>query len=81
METLPQNIRNLPTYAVPKELFISTTIVLVLFLLGGITLLTVWIIRSCKHIYNYEYISNHEIKVLMEKKMEQIRVDDEEVLN
>lgn len=69
METLPQDIRNLPTYSVPKELFICTTVLLIVMLAGAITLLTVWIVRSCKHIYNYEYISNHEIKVLMEKKL------------
>lgn len=42
---------------------------LILLLLGGITLMTVWIIRSCKHIYNYEYIPYHEFKFYRERKI------------
>ena len=41
----------------------------------------IWIIRSCNHIYNYEYISYHEFKYYREKKIEEIKVSDEEVLD
>lgn len=81
METLPHDIRNLPAYTVPKELFVCTSVILILLLLGGITLIVVWIIRSSKHIYNYEYIPFHEFKFYREKKIENLKVDDEEVLN
>jgi hypothetical protein len=55
--------------------------VIILLLAGTIALATTWIVRSCRHIYNYEYISYIEFKHYREKKIEEIRVDDEEVLN
>jgi len=43
---------------------------------------TVWIIRSCKKIHNYDYVSYHEFKFYQENKIKDMReVGDEEVLD
>jgi len=76
METLPTDIRNLPTYSVPKDLFICTSVLLIFLLVLGLIVTVTWIIRSCKHIYNYEYIPYHDFRIYREKKAEQIKVDD-----
>jgi len=53
-----------------------------IILLGLAVVVTItWIIRSCKHIYNYDYIPYHDFRIYREKKVEQIKVDDEEMLN
>ena len=59
LEILPADIRNLPVYTVTRELFISTTILLIMLLIGAIAFAVVWVVRSCKRIYNYEYIPYH----------------------
>ena len=66
---------------VSNQTFASTSFILISLLIGSIILALVWTIRSCKHIYNYDYIPYHEFKVYREKKIEEIKVDDEEVLN
>ncbi len=59
METLPSNIRKLPTYSVPAEMFICTAIMFILLAITVITITIAWIYRSCKHIHNYEYMAGH----------------------
>jgi AraC-like DNA-binding protein len=59
METLPPNIRNLPTYKVPSELFVCTPIMLILLVVSAITITITWIYRSCKHIHNYSFFAYH----------------------
>lgn len=55
---------------------------LIILLFGGIIMSTVWILRSCRRIYNYEYISYHEFKFYQEKKIKDMReVGEESVLN
>jgi len=76
METLPPNIRNLPTYKVPSELFVCTAIMLILLVVSAITITITWIYRSCKHIHNYEYMAGHEFLVYYNKKEERIRQED-----
>jgi hypothetical protein len=76
METLPPNIRNLPTYKVPTELFVCTAIMFILLVIAAITITITWIYRSCKHIHNYEYMAGHEFLVYYNKKEERIRQED-----
>lgn len=59
METLPSNIRNLPNYYVTNELFICTSVMLILLTIAAITITVTWIYRSYKHIHNYEYMAGH----------------------
>jgi len=65
---LPPDITNLPTYSVPGQLFICTSIFLIILLLGSVIIIITWIYRSCKHIYNSEYISDHEFMVYYKNK-------------
>lgn len=76
MDALPNNIRNLPTYSVPSELFVCSTIAVIFLGLSAIGLTIAWIYRSCRHIHNYEYMAGHEFLVYYNKKEEQIRQDD-----
>jgi hypothetical protein len=53
MEALPDDIRNLPKYKIPGELFICTGVLLAFFAVWGIIMFIVWLWRSRKHIHNY----------------------------
>ena len=69
MDALPVDIRNLPTYAVSKELFICTSVLMIILLCLAVVVTITWIIRSCKHIYNYDYIPYHDFRIYREKKV------------
>jgi len=68
MQALPPDIRNLPTFQVPSQLFICTAIMFIIFVIGSIVVVITWVVRSCNHIYNYEYISDHEFMVYYKNK-------------
>jgi len=76
MEALPTDIRNLPTYAVPKELFICTSILLIILLILGLVVTVTWIVRSCYHIHNFDYIADFDFQVFREKKNEELGVNN-----
>ena len=77
---LPSDIRNLPTYLVPQQLFICSIVIMMLFTIVALVVTITWIIRTCKHIYNYQYIANIEFKVYQKNKVDQIRNEDEEIM-
>jgi hypothetical protein len=76
METLPADIRDLPAYYVPSQLFVCTALLLVVLLAASIAVTVTWVYRSCKHIHNYEYMAGHEFLVYYTKKEERIKQDD-----
>jgi hypothetical protein len=49
---------------------------MILFL-GTLLIVITWIYRSCKHIYNYEYISDHEFMVYYKNKEDKIKEDED----
>ena len=88
MEALPSDIRNLPRYSVPKELFICTCIILIFFLVWTLAMFILWAWRSRRHIHNYEYIADHNIrrefehaKKTIKEKMEREREEENEVFH
>lgn len=78
MSTLPDDIRNLPLYSVSDQLFVCTVVAMIVLAIFTIMIAVVWIIRSCRHIYNYEYIANIEFLVYQKNKADKIRNEDEE---
>lgn len=76
MEALPTDIRNLPTYQVSKELFICTSILLIILLIFGLVVTVTWIVRSCNHIHNFDYIADFDFQVYRDKKNEELGVNN-----
>ena len=58
-EGLPPNINTLPKYFVPFELFVCTTIALLIFAVIALAIVVHWIYRVCMKVYNPDYLIDY----------------------
>ena len=75
-QVIPQDITKLNRYSVPRELFICTCIVLILFLVLSLINLVLWIYRTYRGYTNTDYIADYAVKMEADMTMKRIAAEE-----
>ena len=79
-QLIPKDITRLPDYAVSRELFVCTAIVLAVLLLITIALAIFWAIRVRNGYFNIDYMVDFSIKQEVHKHTGTVEEQMEDVL-